>query len=164
MSTIDYNELRSGGEGDGVPDDGSHVARLVSARVYDNASGAQLVTKWLELATSIQWSTREDFSANGMPFIKRMLDGLGINRAALNEQTNPLPYALTAVEGQLFEVTTQAKRGNNRWFVNTYVEGAATGPPPAPAPVQQELGTDVPVPASEWRAADPVDDDDDIPF
>ena len=95
-----------------------------------------------------------------MSWTQEYLDGLGVDRQTITDE-DKLTDALEAVVGERFELRTENKSG----FLNTYVEGPATGG------VQQSL--DVPIDDADLESRDPVavnadgppdPDDDDIPF
>lgn len=154
---IDFEALR--GEVGGDPPDGVYNATLQRAKLVDTRNGEMLVTEWqVDDPGPYYWTAWHGFEPNRMSWTQEYLDGLGVDRGKLTDE-DELTDALNAVLGERFELRTEVKSG----FLNTYVEGPATG-----SGTQTSLD-DVPIDAADFepaRVADgpPDPDDDDIPF
>jgi hypothetical protein len=152
---IDYEALR-GGVTTGVPDNGSHTARLERAARLELDKGPSLVTEWSE--NGLWWTSWNRFNAQAMPYTQQLLDGLGVDRSTLMDD-DKFDAALAEVQGMLYLVHTDAKQGDkgDMWFINTYVDGRAV-----PAQIDMPVDTkDLPV---LDESADSVDDEEDLPF
>lgn len=167
MSPIDFDKLRGDvPAGDEPPEDGDHVARLERAVVVDTKRGEQVITEWSNEA-NVMWTSWNRFDATGLPYTQELLDGLGIDRSKVTEET--LSDELARCEGATYQVTTSATKGSqgDRWFINTYVNQAVSA--------SQRVASDAPdVPADANGLPEPdagaamaskdLFGDDDIPF
>lgn len=126
---IDYEALR-GGVVTGVPDNGSHTARLERAKLWEGDKGSQLITEWSN-DKNVMWTSWNRFDANGLPYTQDLLDGLGIDRSKITDD-DKLEAALNEAEGRMYSVRTDSKQGSqgDRWFINTYVDGPAVAEQP----------------------------------
>lgn len=138
--TVDYEALR-GGVTTGVPENGSHTARLERAKLWEGDRGSQLITEWSE--NGLWWTSWNRFDAQGMQFTQELLDGLGIDRSKITDD-DEFEAALNEVEGILYLVRTTAKEGSQsgKWFINTYCDGPAV-PEQMDMPVDTEGLPDV---------------------
>jgi hypothetical protein len=155
MSPVDYEALR-GGVSTGVPDNGSHTARLERAALVETDKGSNLVTEWSE--DGLWWTSWNRFNAQALPFTQALLDGLGVDRQKITND-DEFETALSDVQGILYLVHTDSKQGSqsDRWFINTYVDGRAV-----PAQIDMPVDTEgLPV-LSEPVGS--VDDEEDLPF
>lgn len=166
MSPVDYDSLAAD-RGEGVPEDGSHIARLERAVVRETSSGTRMITEWS--ADGLYWECWSQLEGQGLKFAQEIIDGLGIDRSELAARAragneDALADELSYREGSTYTVTTKSRQVNGRWFTDVYDVEAVQG-------VQQTLGADVPIDVSDMSpaAAAPQGalagfDDDDIPF
>ena len=143
--TIDFDKLRGDkSAADEIPADGDHIARLERAVVVDTKRGEQIVTEWSNQA-NVMWTSWNRFDSSGMPYTQDLLDGLGIDRRKVTEDS--LSDELARCEGGTYQVSTEANEGSQggRWFINTYVRQPLRAGQTPPPPDAQVVPPDVPV-------------------
>lgn len=155
MSPVDYDALREG-VSTGVPDNGTHTARLERAALIETDKGSNLITEWSE--DGLWWTSWNRFDAQGMSYTQELLDALGVDRSKITND-DEFEEALSHPVGHLWLVRTDAKQGSrgDKWFINTYVDGRAV-------PTQTDLPIDTEgLPPVVDASADDQDDAD-VPF
>ena len=150
MSDINFDLLR--GSEVGLPPDGIHTADLIVAKVVDLESGSKLVTEWGNPETNYYWTSWNAFAANRIVFTQELLDGLGVDRAKITDDSE-LAVELERVQGQTYQVRTSAWSGG----INTYIEGRQQS--------LDDLGTDTEgLPEVGQAPTQPTLDDSPVPF
>lgn len=159
---IDYNALQSGQATIEAPTDGEHIAHLERAAIVSTNNGERLVTEWAGANENVQWTSWNRFDETGLSYTVELLDGLGVDRAAISNDDSFVD-ALDACVQNIYDVTTKSQMGSkgDRVFTTTYVKGRATS-------YQEALEVDAPADTSDLpRAGSPaakVADDEKIPF
>ncbi len=166
MSPINYDALRTGVDtAVQVPEDGKHQAQLTRGKLVDTKNGERLVTEWFDPAREISWDSWNRFDATGLSFTRDLLTGLGIDlNSIMNDDA--LADALEAAENRVYDVKTQSSQGSggDRWFTNTYVDGAALGVQTVVTDDQLSRTEDVPIDTDGLPDVTPNPDLDTIPF
>jgi hypothetical protein len=165
MSPIDYARLRGEGHEVELPDDIHRVARLERIALVDTANGERLVSEWHdEFKPYIQWQSWNGFDGQQFTYAKDFLMSLGVDMSALTDDA-ALRSQLFDITGQAFRVHTSSTVGKGdppRVFINTYVDGVATGTDLQMPLLDDDLGTDnadlpaVGVTQNPVNPADPV--------
>ena len=165
MSPIDFGKLGGSTPIEEAPADGDHRARLERAVIVDTKNGERLVTEWCDSENSM-WTSWNRFDDSGMSFTQELLDGLGIDRSKLTEET--LPDELARKEGATYNVRTESRQGSqgDRWFTSTYINSTVLPPqlnrrepPPSDAPADTRG-----LPQTTGAKSNDLFGDDDIPF
>jgi hypothetical protein len=162
---IDYQALKTGSMASVLPDDGEHAGRLERAQLVHTQNGPRLVTEWSQANGTAQWTSWNRFDESGLSYTIELLDGLGVDRAAVNNDEQ-LDAELERAVDQVFDVRTSSQagsRGDGRVFVSTYVTGRNQGIQDALDGVLPVDTSDLPPPVSAGSKVH-EDDDDKIPF
>lgn len=160
---VNFAALRGDAPAADHPADGLHVARLERAQLYDGDRGAQLITEWSD-ENNLMWTSWNRFDGPGLKYTQDLLDGLGIDRSQVTEET--FGRELARAEGGTYQVRTKSREGRDKWFTDTYVEQPLEGR----AQRSSEIPADTRGLPDEERAVAPggaaadLFGDDDIPF